>query len=571
MNTANFVLKNTLFSANSGILQKVFTRELLHKTIVFMIILGSFWSCAKSGHDNTPIVKHVVVIGFDGLSPNGLKNAITPTFDKIMSEGAYSMHARAVLPTSSSTNWASMIMGAGPEQHGITSNSWEKDNFVLPTVTQSEDFLFPSIFQLIDDQKESAEIGAIYHWSGFGRLFEKGAVDYDINPESEDETAALASAYIKEKKPTFTFIHFDHVDHGGHEYGHGSPEYFKSVEKADALLAEVMAAIKASGMADETLVIISADHGGLGKGHGGESLEEIEIPFILWGKSVKKNHLLKYPVYQYDNAATVAFALGIKTPMAWIGKPVKNAFEGFDLNDDYPTSVRVKGPVILPAAELNKKAGGLFDESATIVMESPNTSGEIRYTMDGSMPNANSTLYTKAVTTSENGVVKSAIFNKGKIVSTVSEAFFRIKNKTMAPPISYEVFYLENLTSIPSLENKRPDAKGTCFEITSDEVKEEIKSNTVVRFKTTLQVENEDRFTFYTNSDDGSKLWVNSEFVVDNDGDHGVIEKNGSISLKPGTYPIEVIWFNGGGSGWLNVDYKTKTIPKQVLPTSILK
>lgn len=571
MNTANFVLKNTLFSVNSGILQKVFTRELLLKTIVFMIIFGSFWSCAKSGHVNTPIVKHVVVIGFDGLSPNGLKNAITPTFDKIMSEGAYSMHARAVLPTSSSTNWASMIMGAGPEQHGITSNSWEKDNFVLPTVTQSEDFLFPSIFQLIDDQKESAEIGAIYHWSGFGRLFEKGAVDYDINPESEDETAALASAYIKEKKPTFTFIHFDHVDHGGHEYGHGSPEYFKSVEKADAMLAEVMAAIKASGMADETLVIISADHGGLGKGHGGESLEEIEIPFILWGKSVKKNHLLNYPVYQYDNAATVAFALGIKTPMAWIGKPVKNAFEGFDLNDDYPTSVRVKGPVILPAAELNKKAGGLFDESATIVMESPNTSGEIRYTMDGSMPNTNSTLYTKAVTTSKNGVVKSAIFNKGKIVSTVSEAFFRIKDKTMAPPISYEVFYLENLTSIPSLDNKRPDAKGTCFEITSDEVKEEIKSNTAVRFRTTLQVENEDRFTFYTNSDDGSKLWVNSELVVDNDGDHGVIEKNGSISLKPGSYPIEVIWFNGGGSGWLNVDYKTKTIPKQVLPTSILK
>lgn len=571
MNTANFVLKNTLFSANSGILQKFFTRELLLKTIVFMIIFGSFWSCAENRHDNNPIVKHVVVIGFDGLSPNGLQNAITPTFDKVISEGAYSMHARAVLPTSSSTNWASMIMGAGPEQHGITSNSWEKDNFVLPTITQSEDFLFPSIFQLIDDQKESAEIGAIYHWSGFGRLFEKGAVDYDINPESEDEAAALAAAYIKEKKPTFTFIHFDHVDHGGHEYGHGTLEYYKSVEKADAMLAEVMAAIKASGMADETLVIISADHGGLGKGHGGESLEEIEIPFILWGKSVKKNHLLKYPVYQYDNAATVAFALGIKTPMAWIGRPVKNAFVGFDLNDDYPTTERVKGPVILPAAELNKRAGGLFDESATIVMENLNNSGEIRYTMDGSMPNANSTLYTKAVTTSENGVVKSAIFNKGKIVSTVSEAFFRVKNKSMTAPISYEVFYLENLTSIPSLENKRPDAKGTCFEITSDEVKEEIKSNTLVRFRTNLQVENEDRFTFYTNSDDGSKLWVNNELVVDNDGDHGVIEKNGSISLKPGTYPLEVIWFNGGGSGWLNVDYKTKTIPKQVLPTSILK
>jgi hypothetical protein len=130
---------------------------------------------------------------------------------------------------------------------------------------------------------------------------------------------------------------------------------------------------------------------------------------------------------------------------------------------------------------------------------------------------------------------------------------------------------LENLTSIPSLENKRPDAKGTCFEITSDGVKEEIRSNTVVRFTANIQIEKEGRYTFYTNSDDGSKLWVNNELVVDNDGDHGVVEKNGSIALKPGTYPIQVVWFNGGGSGWLNVDYQTKSTPEQVLSTSMFK
>ncbi|MBC8766789.1 alkaline phosphatase family protein [Arenibacter sp. BSSL-BM3] len=571
MSKTNFVLKPHFISTMEDTLRRKILKMTLSKTFVLLALSCSVWSCATSEHEQTPSAKHVVVIGFDGLSPDGLENANTPNFDKVISEGASSMHARAVLPTSSSTNWASMIMGAGPEQHGITSNSWEKNNFVLPAITQSEDFLFPTIFQLIYDNKEDAEIGAIYHWTGFGRLFEKDAVDYDINPDSEDKTAALASAYIKDKKPTFTFIHFDHVDHGGHEYGHGSAEYYRSVEKADELLAEVMEAIKASGMADETLVIISADHGGLGKGHGGESLQEIEIPFILWGKSVKKNHVLKYPVYQYDNAATVAFALGIKTPLAWIGKPVKNAFVGFDLSDDYPISERVKEPIILPAAELNKKAGGLFDESATIKIENPNNLGEIRYTLDGSMPSANSTLYSEAVKTSENVVVKSAIFNNGKIASTVSEAFFRIKKKTVAPPIKYELFYLDNLTSIPSLENRKPDAKGTCFEITSDEVKEEIRSNTVVRFSTNIQIEKEDRFTFYTNSDDGSKLWVDNKLIVDNDGDHGVVEKNGSIVLKQGSHPLQVVWFNGGGSGWLNVDYQTKAIPKQVLPTSILK
>src|SRR5690606_40045096 len=72
-----------------------------------------------------------------------------------------------------------------------------------------------------------------------------------------------------------------------------------------------------------------------------------------WSSDVCSSDL---PVYQYDNAATVAFALGIKTPMAWIGRPVKNAFEGFELGDDYPIAERLEQPIILPAPDLNKRS-----------------------------------------------------------------------------------------------------------------------------------------------------------------------------------------------------------------------
>ncbi len=540
-------------------------------TILMTIGMFSLWSCFEQKPQNDLGIKHVVVIGFDGLSPNGLQNASTPNFDKLMAEGSYTFHARSVIPSSSSPNWASMIMGAGPEQHGITSNAWEKDNFILPTIAQSDDFLFPTIFHLIDQQIPNAEIGAIYHWRGFGRLFEKSAVDYDVSPETEEETASLASVYIDEKKPNFTFIHFDHIDHAGHEFGHGTKEYYDAVEKGDKLLGQLMQAIEKAGIAQETLVILSSDHGGVGKGHGGESLQEMEIPFIVWGKSVKKGSSIQYPVFQYDNAATVAFAIGLEIPVAWIGKPVKTAFNGFETVDAYPIVKRVKEPVILPKAEGYKKAGGLFNEQATIRFENPNPDGEVRFTLDGSMPNANSELAENVVVLDKNAVVRSAVFKEGRVVSNISEAYIRVKKNEKVAPVQYEVFYLDNLSTIPVLDGKPANAKGSTFEITSDEVKEEIKNNTVVRFRTNLVIETEGKYQFYTRSDDGSRLWVNTTLVVDNDGDHGLIEKDGSIQLLPGTYPLEVLWFNGGGGGWLDVFYKTEGVPKQIVPTTILQ
>ena len=78
--------------------------------------------------------RHVVVIGIDGLSPDGIQKGATPQLHQLMKSGASTLHARAVMPTVSSPNWASMIMGAGPEQHGITTNDWEVDKFeIAPT------------------------------------------------------------------------------------------------------------------------------------------------------------------------------------------------------------------------------------------------------------------------------------------------------------------------------------------------------------------------------------------------------------------------------------------------------
>jgi phosphopentomutase len=79
-------------------------------------------------------------------------------------------------------------------------------------------------------------------------------------------------------------------------------------------------------MAEQTIVLITADHGGKGKGRGGATMGEIEIPSILAGPEVASGKELMTPDNTYDTAATVAYVFSQKTHERWIARPVVEAF-----------------------------------------------------------------------------------------------------------------------------------------------------------------------------------------------------------------------------------------------------
>src|SRR5204863_1292035 len=106
--------------------------------------------------------EHVVVIGCDGFGSLGFTPTNAPVLHRLMREGAWTLRARGVMPTSSSPNWASMIMGAGPEQHGITSNDWQPDKFDISPVTVGPGGIFPTIYGLIREQKPKAYIACVH-------------------------------------------------------------------------------------------------------------------------------------------------------------------------------------------------------------------------------------------------------------------------------------------------------------------------------------------------------------------------------------------------------------------------
>ncbi|WP_198555742.1 immunoglobulin-like domain-containing protein [Colwellia sp. 75C3] len=87
-----------------------------------------------------------------------------------------------------------------------------------------------------------------------------------------------------------------------------------------------------------------------------------------------------------------------------------------------------------------------------------------------------------------------------------------------------------------------------------------------------VYISTDEDVTFYINSDDGSKLWVDGNLVVDNDGAHAGQESSGTLNLNQGWHYIEVKYFNNAGSYNLTISYNSTSINgKTEIPNSALR
>ena len=298
----------------------------------FIVILWVGWmvlfmnSCTDK--NSVKGVKHVVVIGLDGWGAYSMPKANMPNVKKLMEKGSYTLEARSVLPSSSAPNWASMFMGAGPELHGYTT--WGSRTPEIPSRVVNGHGIFPTVFQVVREARPDAEIGVFSEWLGIKFLVDTLSLNvYRNTPDYNKYPAALCDSavkYIKEKRPVLAAFCFDNPDHVGHQIGHDTPAYYEKLEELDGYVGRIVQAVKDAGMLDETIFIVTADHGGIRKGHGGKTLQEMQVPFITSGKGVKTGHKIGSSVMQFDVAATIACIFGTKIPQVWIGRPVTEVF-----------------------------------------------------------------------------------------------------------------------------------------------------------------------------------------------------------------------------------------------------
>jgi len=273
-----------------------------------------------------PRAKHVFVISFDQANPAGIAKAEMPLFKEMAAAGAHTWEACTVVPSLTLPSHTSMLTGVGVQKHQILWNDYMPERGIVKV---------PTIFSLA---KEKGVVTAMFvAKEKFLHLVIPGSVDSFVCPK--DVTAGSVAAEFAKSvgtlKPGLCFIHFGDPDVAGHEFGMNSPEKMKAFAETDAALKVIRAAVKAAGLEDSSVFILTADHGGhdikdkhgITRGtHGDATSDDVLIPWIAWGKGVKPGFQITAPVVQYDTAATALWLLGIQVPESFWGRPVTSAF-----------------------------------------------------------------------------------------------------------------------------------------------------------------------------------------------------------------------------------------------------
>ncbi len=224
-------------------------------------------------------------------------------------------------------------------------------------------------------------------------------------------------------------------------------------------------------------------------------------------------------------------------------------------------------PVIQAAAEI-------FTDTLEVMIVSGRENVEIRYTIDGAMPTAASPRLSGLLHLTGTAVVSARAFRDGKPVSGAARARFEKVAPRPAesaaglmPGLAYQYFE-GDWDALPDFSKLKPAAAGVlpAVELAPRKAKERYG----LEFEGFLKVPSAGVYTFFLESDDGSRLFLGGDLLVDNDGLHGMIEKKGVAALAAGPHRICVRMFNKTGGEGLRVSWQRPGGAKEAIPASAL-
>jgi hypothetical protein len=255
---------------------------------------------AEGRADTTPgalraaaTVTTVVAVSVDGLNPRAIRvlgAARAPTLHRLIDEGASTLNARTereqtvTLPNHTGMVTARRI-AAARGGHGVT---WNDDRLEPSTVQEAAGHRVASVFSVVHSpERRTALFASKSKFSLFERSWDKGIDRYVLRGDN-NRLVRRVRADIADHDRAFRFVHLSAPDVAGHAHGFMSSAYLDAVEATDRRLGRIVDALEDDpDLANSAVLVVTADHGGRGPGHGDPTrLVNYRVPFLVWGAGV---------------------------------------------------------------------------------------------------------------------------------------------------------------------------------------------------------------------------------------------------------------------------------------------
>jgi predicted AlkP superfamily pyrophosphatase or phosphodiesterase len=233
------------------------------------------------------LATHVVLITIDGSRPDFYLDSSwhADNIRALMAGGAYAKGVNSVFPSMTYPSHTTIVTGVQPAKHGIYYNTgpgekvyWNDSSIKVPTIwgtATAKGLTVASLFWPV-----SADAPVAYNIPDIGSLGEKVREQYSKPAGFVDEVRAqvfggvshieygrdvnvarIAAYVIAKAKPNLMTIHLFSVDHNEHMQGREGDQVRAAVRGADSAVGIIVDAVKAAGIADSTVIIVTGDHG----------------------------------------------------------------------------------------------------------------------------------------------------------------------------------------------------------------------------------------------------------------------------------------------------------------------
>ncbi len=257
---------------------------------------------------DAPKIQHVILISVDGLRPDAIDAADAKTIQSLIQRGTWCPKAETVRPSYTLPSHVAMVTGLDITRHGVTWNNNSGAIVQHPTIMTIAKQHGHSVGLWIgkDKLQELAAPNTLDHFAG--------AVPGQPGYAS---AAKLTDDFVKvwpNKKHAFVFIHYSDPDGAGHAASWMSQRYLDAVRDTDWQIGRILDSVKNTGVESNTVIIVTADHGGHGYGHGEDLPENVTIPWICAGPGIRAGQIINRVIRIYDTMPTVLAFLELTPP-----------------------------------------------------------------------------------------------------------------------------------------------------------------------------------------------------------------------------------------------------------------